>query len=95
MKVSVNAKPSAILTWDPPHNVNAGDVRSYHIRFKPEERQHYNEVKVNGSTTRIVLRKKDGLSLHTTFTFEVRAQSGDDFGEWEVVSELIGELHKR
>ena len=99
--MSVNSKPSVTLTWDPPHNVNAGtqstcsDVNSYHIRFKPKERQHYNEVKVNGSTTSIVLGKKDGLYLHTTFIFEVRAQSGDDFGEWEVVSAFIGELHKR
>ena len=50
---------------------------------------------MNGSTTSITLSEESGLSLHTTFTFEVRAQSGDDFGEWEVVSELIGELHKR
>ena len=73
----------------------SSDVSSYHIRFKPQGRQHYNEVYVNGSTTSIVLSEESGLSLHTTVIFEVRAQSGDDFGEWKVVSAFIGESHKR
>ena len=50
---------------------------------------------MNGSTTSIVLSEESGLSLHAPFTFEVRAQSGDDFGEWKEVSAFIGELHKR
>ena len=101
MKVQVDSNiPSATLTWDPPRNCIVGtqstctDVSSYHIRFK-QERQHYNEVNVNGATTSIVLSEESGLSLHTTFIFEVRAQSGDDFGEWKAVSAFIGELHKR
>ena len=49
---------------------------------------------MNGSTTSIVLSEDSGLSLHTTVTFEVRAQSGDDFGVWKVVSAFIGESHK-
>ena len=50
---------------------------------------------MNGSTTSITLSEESGLSLHTTFTFEVTAQSGDDLGEWKVVSTFIGELNKR
>ena len=50
---------------------------------------------MNGDITGIVFSEESGLSLHTTFTFEVRAQSGENFGEWKAVSAFIGELHKR
>ena len=50
---------------------------------------------MNGDITSIVFSEESGLSLHATFTFEVRAQSGDKLGEWKAVSAFIGELHKR
>ena len=100
LKVQVDSNiPSATLTWDPPCNCIVGtqstctDVSSYHIRFK-QERQHYNDVYVNGAKTSVVFSEELGLSLNATFTFEVRAQSGDNFGEWKAVSVFIGELHK-
>ena len=88
--------PSATLTWTPPQNVGAvspsicSDVSQYHIRFKPKIRKDYHEMSVDGSTTSIVLNRESGLIPHTSFTFEVRAQSRDNLGDWKSVSTHVG-----
>ena len=50
-----------------------------------------NEKVVNGSTTSSVITRESGLRPLTTFTFKVRAYSGDDVSrEWRTVSRFIG-----
>ena len=96
LKADVNPKiPTVTLTCAPPLIVETtttiSDITRYHIRFKQNRGRHYKEF-VDGSTTSIVLNRKSGLTTHTTFTFEVRAQSGDDMGQWKAVSAFVGEL---
>ena len=62
----------------------------YHVRFKPEGREHYNEISVDSSTNSMVLSRESGLIPLATSTFEVRSQCGDDLGEWNVISGYIG-----
>ena len=86
--------PSVTLSWAPPQNTETqrswSDVSSYHIRFKPQEREYYDEMSVDRSTTSVVLKRDSGLIPHTKSIFEVRAQCGDDLGQWRVtVSEYI------
>ena len=79
------------LSWDPPANASdAGDVTTYHIRFKQDGREWCNEMTVDGSTTSVALTRESGLVPQTTYEFAVRAQSGDDIGEWETVSAYLG-----
>lgn len=99
LKTDVNPKiPTVTLTWAPPlileTTTTISDVSSYHIRFKPNRGRHYEEAFVDGSTTSIVLNRESGLTSHTTFTFEVRAQSGDGMGQWKAVSTFVGEFKK-
>ena len=85
--------PSATLTWTSPQNVCVGslsEISQYHIRFKPKGRKDYHEMTVDGSTTSIVLNRESGLTPHTSFTFEVRAQSRDNLGDWKSVSTIVG-----
>ena len=88
--------PSVTLTWDPPRNVGvrlqrpSSDVSSYHIRFKPQDREHYHDISVDRSTACVVLKRDSGLIPHTTSIFEVRAQCRDGLGEWKQVSKYIG-----
>ena len=92
--------PSVTLTWAPPQNSgvaspdSCSDVSRYHIRFKERGTQHYKEMTVDGSTTSLVLKKESGLTPHTTFIFEVKAQSGKYVGQWKTVSAFVGELNK-
>jgi len=85
------------LAWSKPQNVGPqcswSRVDSYHIRFKPEGREHYDEVNmtVGRHKTRVVLKKDSGLIPHTTSVFEVRAQCENALGEWTAVSTFIGE----
>ena len=85
--------PSVTLTWDPPSNVGAGtqcswpDVTQYHVRFEP---RGGNNVEICCSATSIVLDKDSGLIPPTTSRFEVRAQCGDCFGQWDAVSSYFG-----
>ena len=97
LKVALDPNiPSVTLTCQPPQNVCPGsqrctsDVSSYHIRFKPQRRDYYDEMSVSSSTTSVVLKRDSGLILHTTSIFEVRAQCGDNLGEWTIVSANIG-----
>ena len=96
LKIDVNPKvPSVTLTWDPPQNVEvvtqcSRSEMKYHIRFKPLEREHYDDKIVDSSTTTIVLKRDSGLIPHATTIFEVKAQCGDDLGEWTAVSKYIG-----
>ena len=97
LKINVNPKiPSVTLNWGPPLILETGtrisDISRYHIRFKQNRGRHYEEAFVDGSTTSIVLTRESRLTTHTTFTFEVRAQSGDDVGQWKAVSAFVGEL---
>ena len=97
LKVHVNPNiPSVTLTWTPPLILEAGtltsDINRYHIRFKPNRGQHYEEVFVDGSTNSIILDRKSGLTTNTTYSFEIRAQNDDDVGEWKAVSAFVGEL---
>jgi len=99
LKISVEPNiPTVALTWDPPGNVietgtwcSLLNAIQYHIRFKPKEREHYDEVSVDSSTTSMVLNRESGLIPLTTSTFEVRAQCGEDLGDWNVISGYIGE----
>ena len=92
--------PSITLTWAPPQNSGVGspesclDVSRYHIRFKPRGTRHYKDNTVDGSTTSLVLKRDSGLTPHTTSIFEVRAESGDNIGQWKTVSAFVGELDK-
>ena len=91
-------KPSVTLNWDPPANAkHPGDVTNYQIRFWDNDRdlsklKCCNSVKlVKGSTTNIVITREPGLRPMTTFTFEVRARSGDSVcQEWKSVSTVVG-----
>ena len=56
------------------------------------KKQNYYEISVGGSTTSIVLDRETGLTPHSTFTFEVRAQCGEDVGQWRAVQVFVGEL---
>ena len=49
---------------------------------------------MDGSTTSLVLKKESWLTPHTTFIFEVKAQSGKYVGQWKTVSAFVGELNK-
>ena len=94
LKIHVDKSiPSATLTWAPPQNVGSdtcSDVSQYHIRFKQKVRMHYHEMTVDGSTTSIVLNRESGLTPLTSFTFEVRAQTGNNLGDWKSVSTVVG-----
>ena len=91
--------PSVTLTWAPPQNSGLPspdsclDVSRYHIRFKSKGTRRYKEMTVDGSTTSLVLKRESGLTPHTTFIFEVSAQSGDCVGQWKTVSVFVGELN--
>ena len=85
-------EPSVTLNWDPPANAaHAGDITKYEICFQDNE-THFSGVKVeNGSTTATVITRQSGLRPLTTFTFNVRACSGDDVSrEWRTVSTFVG-----
>ena len=91
-------KPSVTLKWDPPANARyAGEVSSYEIRIWDSDRdlsnlKCCNSVKVvRGSTTTAVITRESGLRPLTTFTFEVRACSGDSKSPvWQPVSTFVG-----
>ena len=89
-------RPSVTLNWDPPANARyAGDVTKYQIHFWPNQlkSKHYSSGKkeVKGSTTAIVITRESGLRPQTTFTFEVRACSGDSVSqEWKPVTTFVG-----
>ena len=91
--------PSVTLTWAPPQNSGLAspdsclNVSRYHIRFKPKGSWRYDERTVDGSTTSLDLKRESGLIPHTTFIFEVKAQSGDCLGQWKTVSAFVGELN--
>jgi len=83
-------KPSVTLNWDPPANA-AGYVTKYVIFIQDNNSGFYGEEVVNGSTTTTVIRRESGLIPLTTFTFKVRACSGDNASqEWTTVSRFIG-----
>ena len=91
-------KPSVTLNWDPPANAkHPGDVTNYQIRFWDNDRdlsklKCCNSVKpVKGSTTNIVITRESVLRPLTTFTFEVRACSGDNVSHnWKTASAFVG-----
>ena len=88
--------PSATLTWDQPKNLTRTETQSflpniYNVRFKPEGRDHYDEMDVDGSTTSVVLKRESGLIPLTTSMFEVRAQCAGNLGKWKAISRYIGE----
>ena len=85
--------PSVTLNWDPPANaVHAGDITVYEIHFQDNnDRSFHGEKVVNGSTTTAVITRESGLRPLTTFTFKVRAYSGDCASrEWRTVSTFVG-----
>ena len=101
LKIHVDpCTPSVTLTWAPPQNSGVGspdsclDVSRYLIRFKPRGTWRYNEIIVDGSTTILVLKRESGLTPHTTSIFEVRAESGNNLGQWKTVSAFVGESNK-
>ena len=99
LKVHMNPNiPSVTLTWTPPLILETGTpisvINWYHIRFKPNRRQHYEEVFVDGSTNSIIIDRQLGLTTNTTYSFEIRAQNDDDVGQWKAVSAFVGELKR-
>ena len=88
------SKPAVTLKWDPPANAGCtGDVTEYQVRFHGKEKGCYKKV-VNGSSTTTVITRESGLRPLTTFTFEVRARSGDDVSkEWRNVSTFVGRFY--
>ena len=82
---------SVTLNWDPPANAaHAGYVTKYEVHFNNDISFHGEKV-VNGSTTTTVITRESGLKPLTTFTFKVRACSGDNASqEWMTVSRFIG-----
>ena len=98
LRVAVNPNvPSVTLAWCKPQNVGPqcswSRVDNYHIRCKPQGREHYDEVnmRVGWNRTRVVLKRDSGLVPHTTTIFEVKAQCENALGEWTAVSVFIGE----
>ena len=85
-------KPSVTLNWDPPANAGyAGDVTKYEVHFWDQEKSCYIEKIVNGSTTTTVITMESGLRPLATFTFEVRACSGDNISrDWKATSTFVG-----
>jgi len=85
-------KPSVTLSWDPPANAaHAGCVTKYEIHFQDNDSSFHGEKAVDGSTTTTVITRESGLRPLTTFTFKVRAYSGDNASkEWRTVSRFIG-----
>ena len=85
-------EPSVTLNWDPPANgAYPGYVTKYIIRFWDNDSGHHGEEFVDGSTTTTVITRESGLRLLATFTFKVRAYSGDDASqEWRTVSRCTG-----
>ena len=83
--------PSVTLHWDPPANAAyAGYVTKYEVHFNNDISFH-GEKFVNGSTTTTVITRESGLRPLSTFTFKVRAYSGDDVSrEWRTVSRFVG-----
>ena len=81
--------PSVTLNWDPPANAaDAGDITKYEIHFRDNDSSFHGEKVVNGSTTTAVIT---GLRSLATFTFKVRAYSGDYASlEWRTVSTFVG-----
>jgi len=80
------------LNWDPPANATcAGYVTKYEIHFQDNNSGFHGELFVKGSTTTSVITRESGLRPLTTFTFKVRAYSGDDVSrEWRTVSTFVG-----
>ena len=68
-------KPSVTLNWDPPANA-AGYVTKYELH--DNDSGYYAEEVVKGSTTFTVITRESGLRPLSTFTFKVRAHSGDN-----------------
>ena len=87
-------KPAVTLKWDPPANAGCtGDVTEYQVRFRGKEKGCCKKF-VNGSSTTTVITRESGLRPLTTFTFEVRARSGDDVSkEWRNVSTFVGRFY--
>ena len=86
-------KPSVTLKWDPPGEGYLDDVTNYEVRFWDKEKNCYNKVLVDGSTTMTVITRDLGLRPLTMSTFEVRVCSGDDVSqERKTVSTFVGRL---
>ena len=80
------------LNWDPPANAAyPGFVTTYIICFWDNDSGYHGEEFVDGSTTTTVITRESGLRLLVTFTFKVRAYSGDNASqEWRTVSRCTG-----
>ena len=90
LTAAVDAHNSSVtLNWYPPANAaHAGDITKYEICFQDNDSSFHGEKVVNGSTTTAVIT---GLRPLTTFTFKVRAYSGDYASlDWRTVSTFVG-----
>jgi len=85
-------KPSVTLNWDPPANAAyTGYVTKYEIYFQDIDSCFHGKKVVKGSVTTTVITRESGLRPLSTFTFKVRAYSGDDVSrEWRTVSRFVG-----
>jgi len=82
-------KPSVTLNWDPPVYA-AGYVTKYVICIQDNNSGFYGEKVVNGSTTTTVITRESRLRPLSTFTFGVRAYSGDGVNQlWPTVSAFV------
>jgi len=84
--------PSVTLNWYPPANAAySGYVTKYEVHFQNHDSGFRGEKIVNGSTTTTVITRESGLRPLSTFTFKVRAYSGDDASQkWKTVSTFVG-----
>ena len=84
-------KASVMLKWDAP--VNARDVKTYDIRYRPSKSwwiTPYQRTTVKTPATQVLLTKEDGLKLFLTYDFEVTARNTDFVGQWIRVSKYMG-----
>jgi len=92
--LSVTIDENVTLSWNPPANIqNAEEVSEYQIRFKPDGREHYNQMMVKDSCTASIDFTQDSrLVSSIIYNFEVRARNECREGEWEKMSAFCGML---
>ena len=84
-------KASVMLKWDAP--VNARDVKTYDIRYRPSKSwwiTPYHRTTVKTPATQVLLTQEDGLKLFLTYDFEVTGRNTDFVGQWIRVSKYMG-----
>ena len=90
MEAAVDPKQASVrLKWDPPFNFKmlSGGTK-YQLRFKPEQRSHYDQETM--ATSHVSVARNSGLQASKMHRFEVRAENAEAAGEWNIYSAYIG-----